>query len=98
MNDETLESGGMELDVEPVISSVPSSTTQKFLDYEGLKRVVQHINSSSGGSYVPVSRKINGYTLANDVTLTAADVSAISQEELDEAIQAAIIDSWSTEI
>lgn len=66
---------------------------QKFLDYAGLSRLIDNIKGKFA-SYVPASRKINGYQLSRDIELDAYDVGAASEEYVNELIAAAIIQSW----
>lgn len=43
---------------------------------------------------VPTGRKVNNRALSADITLTAADVGAVTAEQLNTAIQSAVLDSW----
>ena len=43
---------------------------------------------------VPVSRTVNGKALSADISLRAEDVGAATVEQVNAAIQAAILDSW----
>ena len=65
----------------------------KFLDYTGLSRVIQNLQSKFN-QYVPSTRKINGKPLSSDITIEGG----VTMEEVDEAIRAAIIDSWTSEL
>lgn len=65
----------------------------KFLDYTGLARVIQNLQSKFS-QYVPATREINGKSLASDITIE----SGVTMDEVDEAIRAAIIDSWTSGI
>lgn len=69
----------------------------KFLSKEGLERVLQNL-AGKFNSYVPVTRKINGKPLTSDITLNEFDFDFVTTPQMDAAIQAAIIDSWSSEI
>ena len=46
-----------------------------FLDNTGVSRLWEHVNALVN-TRVPTSRKVNGKSLAGDITLTAADVGA----------------------
>lgn len=48
----------------------------KFLDQAGLQYLWKQLKGKLGG-YVPTGRKVNGKALSADITLSAADVSAI---------------------
>lgn len=67
----------------------------KFLDYTGLQRVISNLQGKFN-SYVPVTRKINGKALTSDITIETS--GGVTMEEVDAAIQAAVLDSWSSEI
>lgn len=69
----------------------------KYLDKAGLQRVVDNLRGKLA-SYVPTARKINDYPLTRDIALDADDVGAASKEFVQQEIQAAIIESWVTEI
>lgn len=69
----------------------------KYLDKTGLQRLIEHLHNKFA-SYVPTGRKINDYQLTRDITLDAEDVGAASKEWVEGEIQAAIIESWVTEI
>lgn len=69
----------------------------KYLDKTGLQRVIENMRGKFA-SYVPVTRRINDYQLTRDITLDADDVGAASKEFVEQEIQAAIIESWVTEI
>lgn len=43
---------------------------------------------------VPVSRTVNGMALSSDISLSAADVGAATMEQVNAAIQAAVLSSW----
>ena len=43
---------------------------------------------------VPVSRTVNGKALSGDISLSAADVGAATVEQVNAAIQAAVLSSW----
>lgn len=66
---------------------------EKFLDYVGLQRVWQNLQSVFN-QYVPVTRKINGKLLDSDITIDGG----VTMDEVDEAIRAAIIESWTSGI
>lgn len=70
-----------------------SIVSQKFLDYAGLSRLIDSIKGKFA-SYVPTSRKINGYQLSRDVELDAYDVGAVDEEYVKTLIDAAVIESW----
>lgn len=65
---------------------------QKFLDSIGLERIRDWIKSN----FVNKTTKVNGKALSSDILLTASDVGAITQAELDASIQSAIQDSWAS--
>lgn len=65
---------------------------QKFLDSIGLERIRDWIKSN----FVNKTTKVNGKALSSDISLTASDVGAITQVELDASIQSAIQDSWAS--
>lgn len=69
-----------------------SSVVQKFLDGIGLERIRDWIKSN----FVNKTTKVNGKALSSDISLTASDVGAITQVELDASIQSAIQDTWSS--
>ena len=65
----------------------------KFLDYTGLGQFWENVKEWVNGKFVPTSRKINGKALSSDVTLTAADVSAIPAAQKGAASGVAELDS-----
>lgn len=65
----------------------------KFLDYTGLGQFWENVKKWVNGKFVPTSRKINGKALSSDVTLTAADVSAIPAAQKGAASGVAELDS-----
>lgn len=67
-----------------------SNVIQKFLDDVGLTRVKDWVKSN----FVPTTRKINDKALGTDISLTASDVGAVTQEQMNTAIQSAVSDSW----
>lgn len=67
-----------------------NNAIQKFLDDVGLTRVKDWAKSS----FVPTTRKINNKALGADISLNASDVGAVTQEQMNTAIQTAISDSW----
>lgn len=69
-----------------------SSVVQKFLDGIGLERIRDWIKNN----FVNKTTKVNGKALSTDISLTASDVGAITQAELDASIQSAIQDSWAS--
>lgn len=62
---------------------------QKFLDQIGLSHLIDSIRTTIIPDVLS-SRKINGKTLDEDITLTASDVGAITREEVIE-----ILTRWS---
>lgn len=65
----------------------------KFLDLTGLGQFWTNVKEWVNGKFVPTSRKINGKALSSDVTLTAADVSAIPASQKGTASGVAELDS-----
>lgn len=49
----------------------------KFLDLTGLQQFLTKVKEWANGTFVPGTRKVNGKALTSDITLNAADVSAI---------------------
>lgn len=65
----------------------------KFLSVEGLSTLWSNIKTWASGQFVPTTRKVNGKALSADVTLSAADVSAIPTSQKGAAGGVAELDS-----
>lgn len=68
---------------------------EKFLDQTGLARVSQNIDTKVSDR-VPTTRTVNSKALTSDVTITAQDVGALTQAQMNTAIQTAIQDTWNS--
>ncbi len=68
---------------------------QKILDETGLIRVNENINQKVSGK-VLTTRTVNNKALTADIALTAQDVGAISEAQMNTAIQTAIKDTWAS--
>ncbi len=53
-----------------------------FLDSAGLSRVMNTLKTKTDARYVPVTRTVNGKVLSSNITLTAADVGALTTATL----------------
>lgn len=65
----------------------------KFLSVEGLSTLWSNIKTWASDQFVPTTRKVNGKALSADVTLSAADVSAIPTSQKGAAGGVAELDS-----
>lgn len=65
----------------------------KFLSVEGLTTLWSNIKTWTAGQFVPKTRKVNNKALSADITLSAADVSAIPTSQKGAAGGVAELDS-----
>ena len=65
----------------------------KFLDLTGLGQFLTKVKEWANGTFVPTARKVNGKALTSDITLSAADVSAIPTSQKGQANGVAELDS-----
>lgn len=76
----------------PIVDSTDGGQMKKT-PFSAILDPLAAVKQTADGA-VPATRKINQKSLGADITLTAADVGAVTAQQVNAAIQAAVLDSW----